>query len=103
MMTPGKLPPLPALRAFEAAARLGSVTAAAEELHVTHSAVSQQIISLEGSFGVKLFGRSGMNTWGFPLLGCVAGITVHDRHVRLAHLCGRDILRVEAAPAGGCA
>ena len=43
MKSPGKLPPLPALRAFEVAARLGSVTAAAEELHVTHSAVSLQI------------------------------------------------------------
>ena len=59
MKTPGKLPPLPALRAFEAAARLGSVTAAAEELHVTHSAISQQIKSLEGALGVRLFGREG--------------------------------------------
>ena len=59
MKSPGKLPPLPALRAFEAAARLGSVTAAAEELHVTHSAVSQQIKGLEAALGVKLFARSG--------------------------------------------
>jgi LysR family glycine cleavage system transcriptional activator len=59
MQPPGKLPPLSALRAFEVAARLGSVTAAADELHVTHSAVSQQIKSLENSLGVKLFSRSG--------------------------------------------
>ena len=59
MKPPGKLPPLPALRAFEAAARLGSVSAAAHELHVTHSAVSQQIKSLESTLGVRLFGRSG--------------------------------------------
>ena len=59
MKIPGKLPPLPAIRAFESAARLGSVSAAANELNVTHSAVSQQIKSLEASLGVKLFGRSG--------------------------------------------
>lgn len=59
MQRPGKLPPLPALRCFEAAARLGSISAAADELHVTHSAVSQQIKSLEEFFGLKLFGRSG--------------------------------------------
>ncbi len=61
MIRPGKLPPLPALRAFESTARLGSVSAAADELHVTHSAVSQQIKSLEASLGVRLFSRSGRN------------------------------------------
>lgn len=59
MERPGRLPPLPALRVFEVAARLGSISAAAEELNVTHSAVSQQIKSLEDVFGVRLFGRSG--------------------------------------------
>ena len=59
MKSPGKLPPLPALRAFEAVARLGSVTAAAGELHVTHSAVSQQIKSLEDALAIKLFTRQG--------------------------------------------
>ena len=42
-----RLPPLNSLRAFEAAARLSSVTAAAEELGVSHSAVSQQVKQLE--------------------------------------------------------
>src|SRR6218665_3109886 len=51
------IPPLTALKCFEAAARLGSVTQAARELHVTHSAVSQQIGSLEQSMGVALFVR----------------------------------------------
>jgi len=59
MQRPGKLPPLPALRCFEAAARLGSMSAAADELHVTHGAVSQQIKALEGFFGLKLFARAG--------------------------------------------
>ncbi|MGV7207819.1 LysR substrate-binding domain-containing protein [Oxalobacteraceae bacterium A2-2] len=52
-----EIPPLAALRCFESAARLGSVTAAARELHVTHSAVSQQIRVLEEWMGVALFQR----------------------------------------------
>lgn len=54
-----RLPPLNAIRAFEAAARLGSVRQAAEELFVTPSAVSHQLKSLEGFLGVELFRRSG--------------------------------------------
>lgn len=54
-----RLPPLTALRAFEATARLASVTAAAAELGVSHSAVSQQISQLENYFGQKLFDRPG--------------------------------------------
>lgn len=53
------LPPLSALRSFEALARLGSVTLAASELHVTHSAISQQIKLLEELLGVVLFVREG--------------------------------------------
>ena len=53
------LPPLNALRAFEAAARLGSVSRAAGELHVTHGAVSRQIRSLEEALGAPLFLRDG--------------------------------------------
>jgi LysR family glycine cleavage system transcriptional activator len=53
------LPPLSALRSFEAVARLGSVTLAAAELHVTHSAISQQIRQLEELLGVALLLREG--------------------------------------------
>jgi LysR family glycine cleavage system transcriptional activator len=49
--------PLALLRTFEAAARLESYSRAANELHVTHSAVSQQIRTLEDALGVKLFAR----------------------------------------------
>ena len=52
-----RLPSLIALRAFEAAARLGSFQAAAAELHVTPSAISHQIRALEGELGVPLFER----------------------------------------------
>lgn len=52
-------PPLNALRGFEAAARLGSFHKAAEELHLTQSAISQQIRSLETFMEQPLFFRSG--------------------------------------------
>ena len=51
------LPPLQTLRAFEAAGRRLSMTLAAEELHVTHGAVSRQIKTLEDHLGLQLFRR----------------------------------------------
>lgn len=51
------LPSLSLLAAFEAAARTGSVTAAARELDLTQSAVSRQIKALENQLGVELFLR----------------------------------------------
>ena len=53
----GHLPPLSALRAFEAAARLQSFSKAAEELNVTPAAISHQVHALEEDLGVKLFHR----------------------------------------------
>lgn len=53
-----RLPPLNALRAFEAAARLGRMTAAADELAVTPGAVSRQVRQLELALGVPLFAGS---------------------------------------------
>lgn len=53
----GHLPPLSALRAFEAAARLESFSKAAEELNVTPAAISHQIHALEEDLGVQLFRR----------------------------------------------
>lgn len=52
-------PSLNALRAFEATTRLGSMSAAAAELFVTHGAVSRHIRSLEDQMGVILLDRSG--------------------------------------------
>ena len=52
-----RLPPLHALRAFEAAARHLSFKSAAAELHVTPAAISHQIKALEGELGIKLFHR----------------------------------------------
>jgi DNA-binding transcriptional LysR family regulator len=53
------LPPLRALTAFEAAARLGSFRKAADELGITRSAISHQIKLLEDILGVDLFSRDG--------------------------------------------
>lgn len=49
------LPSLHALRAFEAASRLGSFVRASEELHITASAISHQVRALESYFGRPLF------------------------------------------------
>jgi LysR family glycine cleavage system transcriptional activator len=54
-----RLPPLSALRPFEAAARLDSFSRAAEELHLTHGAVSHQVRALEEHVGAPLFARHG--------------------------------------------
>lgn len=54
-----KLPSLNALRCFEAAARQGSIRRAADELHLTHGAVSHQVKLLEDSLGIQLFDRVG--------------------------------------------
>jgi len=52
-----RLPPLNALRAFEAAARHMSFSRAAEELHVTQAAISHQVKGLEEHLGMTLFRR----------------------------------------------
>ncbi|RQW28504.1 LysR family transcriptional regulator [Rhodobacteraceae bacterium CH30] len=53
-----RLPPLNAVRAFEAAARQGSFVAAAAELHVTQPAIGRHIKLLEDRLGVRLFERT---------------------------------------------
>jgi LysR family glycine cleavage system transcriptional activator len=52
-----RLPPLQTLRAFEATGRLLSMTLAAQELHVTHGAISRHIRALEDNLGQALFLR----------------------------------------------
>ncbi len=54
-----QLPPFPALRAFEAAARHESFSAAGDELHVTHGAISRQVAALEAWLGRPVFQRYG--------------------------------------------
>lgn len=74
---PRCLPPLSALRAFEATARLGSVTRASEELGRTHGAVSRQLRALHDHAGIALFDKAGtglrLNPQGEALRQVVAG------------------------------
>lgn len=67
--------PLQTLPAFRTVARLASLRAAAEELHLTHSAISQQIRLLEEQLGFELFDRRGrrvvLNAAGAALLNAV--------------------------------
>ena len=56
-----QLPPMSALRPFEAAARHNNFTAAAQELSVTQAAISKQIRQLEEHLGTRLFFRNGRN------------------------------------------
>ena len=56
-MATARIPPIQCLQAFEAVARLRSVTQAGDELAVTPSAVSHRIRQLESQLGLKLFAR----------------------------------------------
>ncbi|WP_422650354.1 hypothetical protein OJJOAM_003194 [Cupriavidus sp. H18C1] len=62
----GSTPSLYALRAFEAAARLRSMTAAAHELSVTHGAISRHVRALEETLGVTLLTRGPVSTEPTP-------------------------------------
>jgi LysR family glycine cleavage system transcriptional activator len=99
-----RLPPLTAVRGFEAAARNLSMTRAAAELNVTHSAVTRQVKALEGYLGRPLFKKHGRGV-ALTLFG--------ERYFRLCHRAlfmiaeetrremevgRRDIVRVSTAP-----
>lgn len=81
------LPPLNALRAFDAVARLGSLSRAADELHVTHGAVSRQLRLLEDQLGVSLLVKDGR---GVKLTdaGRRLGEASTDAFERLRRVCG---------------
>ncbi|MEQ9330904.1 transcriptional regulator GcvA [Thalassobaculum sp.] len=99
-----RLPSLNALRAFEAAARLGSLTRAAGELHVTPSAVRHQIKALEDELGRPLLRRHGS---GVAATETATGALGHlrrafdalaDANRSLRSPDRRPILRVSAVP-----
>ncbi len=91
------LPPLNALRAFEATARLNSVSQAAEQLHVTHGAVSRQLKVLEEHLGLSVFVKDGR---GLKLTD--AGIRLRDASTeafeRLRTVCAELTRDAEDAP-----
>jgi LysR family glycine cleavage system transcriptional activator len=90
-----RLPPLNWLRVFEAAARLSSFSQAANELCVTHSAVSQQIKKLEDWCAVQLFHRDGSGVRITPQAGALFRELNGDL-ARIADIL--DTLRMRAVP-----
>ncbi len=98
------LPPLTALRAFEATARLGSVTRAADELSVTHAAVSHQLRALEQWIGRPLFRREHRrivpNEAGAGLLPVVTDAfdRLASRAAEIKAQTGRRVLTISSAP-----
>lgn len=97
-----KLPPLHALAAFEAVSRLQSFARAADELCVTHGAVSHRIRLLEDHFGTRLLSRRGgsveLTTKGTYLLTAVldALSTLQEASERLSG--SRPVVRISAGP-----
>ncbi len=90
------MPSLPLLAAFEAAARTGSITRAADELSLTQSAVSRQIKALEGQLGVELFVREKQK------IRLTLGGMVYAREVREAMAkISNASLNLRANPSGG--
>jgi LysR family glycine cleavage system transcriptional activator len=89
-MTGRELPPLSALRAFEAAARHMSFRVAAEELGLTQSAISHRIAALEQHFGARLFDRAGRRI-ALSEPGRLLFPLVRDAFDRLAQ--GAELLR----------
>jgi LysR family glycine cleavage system transcriptional activator len=98
------LPPFHALRAFEAAARHLSFTRAAQELCVTHGAVSHQIKGLEAYLGVRLFRRLPQGVQltedGQAYFAVLREVftTVEAATLQLQTRQGRSVLRVNALP-----
>jgi LysR family glycine cleavage system transcriptional activator len=92
------------LPAFEAAARLGSFKAAAAELHVTPSAISQQIKALEAALGVSLFRREGRvivltlegADYAREVRHALADLAAAGRRLRRRH--ATPVLRLSTAP-----
>jgi LysR family transcriptional regulator, glycine cleavage system transcriptional activator len=100
-----RMPPLNALRAFEAVARLGSMKEAANELSVTPGAISQQVAVLEQRLGVLLFHRRDRalvlteagRAYFPPVRSAFRQIAEATRRVNSAS--GAPVLTVSAPPA----
>ena len=90
------LPSMSSLLALEAVERLGSASAAAEELSLTHSAVSRQIKVLEGQLGTTLVLRDGVRLKLTPAA---------REYCEIVRTCLRDLsrasLKLKANPTGG--
>jgi LysR family transcriptional regulator, glycine cleavage system transcriptional activator len=103
---PLPLPPLVALRAFEAAARLSSFTRAAEELCVTQTAISHQVRLLEETLGQALFVRRPRQialtdhgrAWAAALGDVFARLYAANRSLRTTRQAARPAVAVSVLP-----
>jgi len=99
-----RLPPLNAVRAFEAAARHISLSKAAAELNVTHSAISRQVRMLELRLGVRLLERNGrglkLTAEGRQYLNATRDALdrLDSATAELTRRRGRDVLTVNVGP-----
>ncbi|MFD1561860.1 LysR substrate-binding domain-containing protein [Paraburkholderia silviterrae] len=104
MTTRRKLPPLNAVKAFEAAARLGGFTAAGEELFVSPGAISRHVANLESFLGITLFKRGHnevrLTQEGSEYLAKVAGAlsAIEDASRRASAPSGTQSLHIHALP-----
>lgn len=90
------LPPIGALQALEAVDRLGSATAAANELSLTQSAISRQLQSLEAQLGVDLFIKQGRR------LALTSDAQDYAKDIRDAlDIIGKSSLKMTINPTGG--
>ncbi len=97
------LPPLTALRAFEATARLGGFSAASRVLNVTPAAVAQQVRGLEDHLGLPLVQRDGRNMVltadGEQLAGALAeGFGTIQTGIRSLRQTGERPVRISLSP-----
>jgi LysR family glycine cleavage system transcriptional activator len=100
-MSAARIPPIQCLLTFEALARLRSVSAAADELFVTPSAVSHRVRQLEQILGTKLFGRAdfSLTTEGIEYLAHVReGLAALGRFPGRDGGAGKRKLRVAVTP-----
>jgi LysR family glycine cleavage system transcriptional activator len=103
------LPPLTALRSFEAAARHASFTRAAKELSVTQTAISHQIKLLESHLGTKLFRRLPRQllltregeAWAQELRAVFSRLHEANRRLRAPRLTERPLVSVSVIPSFG--
>ena len=99
-----RLPPLNALRAFDAAARTGSFTLAARELDVSQSAISHQISHLEAFLGVRLFTRHARHVEltregaDYSMAMATAFQIIESESSRISRAGRRQSLRIKAFP-----
>lgn len=108
MTSPSRTPPLPALRSFSALVRLGSITAAADELSLTRGAITHQIRALERFLEIQLVERNSRQLvlteqgriYGYQVRQALDDIAAATAKVlnKRPHKRGQELIRVAVLP-----